>query len=383
MNDYPVNLLLHSLKNMKRKRSDSWQRLSSQGQQHQRKRARTSISTAWGRFHRLYDPIGNNAMGKFWYSTRMIREKEDAELGQFRVFCIIRYTLDDATGSDSYGYQLFYRSSGHNSVVGGTWYPCDGLMLMRERQPPPQGLQKQQQEKPRYSSSLVVTMYQKLSTTKFSGNMKNETQLIRALLAIRHPRLHSEETIREYLLIRFGTLKFMYASYLLGGGIWSSSSTKPVRQNHYDSKIGPILGGYFHFDAETPFVRSLMMDNNLIKHIPVIKRDSDLNQYTKFALSRNYLKDEYPKSTTWVDLREWLKPTEVLISAESAAAKAIRRLTRKEPPPCYGIIPLIHDGESYIIVELYENDLNTIDCNTFAYYKKKYQEMIDRGDFRL
>jgi hypothetical protein len=82
--------------------------------------------------------------------------------------------------------------------------------------------------------------------------------------------------------------------------------------------------------------------------------------YAKYALSRNFVKDEYPHGTTpFVDFVKWIEKVPVQVGENSPGNKRLRTLGYP-PRECEKIIPIFHDGVPYIPLEFYVSDLDTI-----------------------
>ena len=348
---------------------------SSQSQvRRSRKRLKTDLSVAWGRFRRLQDPFGKGRFGKFWYSSNLIREQESDDV--YRTFVIIRYTLEDDDPM-SYGYQLFYRSSGHNTIASDMWYPCDGFFIQQESAPIQRERRQQSQRVPQ--RSIVTSVYKKLFDTKFSRSMKDRADLIRAIQSIGHPRLTTKDDILESLLVRFGCRRFLYASYLLGGGIWDCIPGQQGRQ-HYTTLCG-ILGQSFEFEA-TPFPRPFQSS---LRHVPVFSSDVDVNLFTKFAVSKNFLKDEYvdhERTEQWIDLSKWVRDKEVSIGNQSPLRKTMERITRK-PFECLRTMTVLIEDTRYVPIDFYILNLDKMNCDFFDNLKNRYKQMVGKGDVRL
>ena len=105
--------------------------------------------------------------------------------------------------------------------------------------------------------------------------------------------------------------------------------------------------------------------------------------YAKYALSRNFVKDEYPHGTTpFVDFVKWIEKVPVQVGENSPGNKRLRTLGYP-PRECEKIIPIFHDGVPYIPLEFYVSDLDTITCDHYNYFEKTLQKLFDQGKVRL
>jgi len=323
------------LEDLPRKRRRSWQ----QQQQRPAKRMNTMDVPAWGRFRLMGE---SERFGRFWLSENMVREASDDK--RSRTFAILRYVH----GGDGYGYQLFYRSSGHNSAAPGTWFPCDGFMLSKERI-----------EGDTWGSFRAVGAFVKLTQTVFSRGMRENRALMRAIIGLGHPRLTSEKEVLDSLLRRFGTERFLHASYVIGGGVWEDISDV-IRDGlgiTGVSRRGPIP----------------------ITVAGVLERPTDVNVFARHAVSTNYCKEEYVHGTTaFVDLSKWMRGDLISIGTESGMNKTLRRL-RSQPVVCMRSIPVLISGVPHIIEDFYNFDLDTMDCNVFDGIKKTFTKIIESG----
>lgn len=320
-----------------KKRGRSW---SQQQQRRPTKRLNALDVPAWGRFRLIG---GSDRFGRFWVSENMVREAADDT--RSRTFAILRYVL-----GDGYGYQLFYRSSGHNSVAPGTWFPCDGFMLSKERI-----------EGDAWGSFKAVGAFVKLTQTVFSRGMRENRDLVRAIIGLGHPRLTTEKEVLDSLLRRFGTERFLHASCVIGGGVWDDERMSDVIMNDLD-----ITG--LSRRAPVPITMAR-----------VLPRPTDLNVFARHAVSTNYCREEYVHGTTaYVDLSKWMRGDVIPIGTQSGMNKTLRRL-RSQPVVCMRSIPVLISGAPHIIEDFYNFDLDTMDCNVFDGIKKTFDKIIDSG----
>jgi len=329
------------LEDLPRKRRRSW---SQQQQQRPAKRLNAMEVPAWGRF-RLIGESGR--FGRFWLSENMVREALDDK--RSRTFAILRYVH-----GEGYGYQLFYRSSGHNSVAPGTWFPCDGFMLSKERI-----------EGDTWGSFKAVGAFVKLTQTVFSRRMKEDKALIRTILGMHHPRLTTDNEVLDSLLRRFGTERFMHASCVIGGGVWEDERVGPVMMDRFDIIVGR---------------RAAAIQMTIAG---VLERATHLNLFAKHAVSTNYCKEEYVHGTTaFVDLSKWMRGDDIPIGIDSVVNKTLRRL-RSQPVECMRSIPVLISGVPHIIEDFYNFDLDTMDCNVFDGIKRTFLKIIEGGRIHI
>lgn len=183
-----------------------------------------------------------------------------------RQFAIVKYYM----GREVWGYQLFYRSSGANSHTPRVWFPCDGLVL-------------------NYEQGLV---YAKLTHTLFSKKIKDDTRFLESLVQFHLPGMDTQKKILDGAFMRFGTPLFMFISYLLGGEFWK----------HNELRF--FLGQYIQFDMSLYRAEYDLQRHTLLS----IQSCEDVNRFTRYAVSMNYLLDQYtfhfPQRFDYTDIYE-------------------------------------------------------------------------------
>lgn len=186
-----------------------------------------------------------------------------------RYFMIVRFRSGENTV-----HQMFYRTSGHNTGVKDTWFPCDGLMV---------------------DEQTGQDLFVKLSDTNYGRALSEDKGLLRAIVRRKIEGLKEASEVRTGLLKRFGTADFAACSRLLGGGLW-------------DTSIGPILSERLGLEGETGGV---VLDPDAKR----ITTDQSLNEFAAWAVSTNSYPEEYTSRTFSrcnsfrVDLRDWYKQT--------------------------------------------------------------------------
>lgn len=304
----------------------------------------------WGRFFPLFHPY-ESVKGKLWHSESIFKELTSTTSP--RLFVIIRYEAPQE--KDGYGYQLFYCSSGANSLMKGTWYPCDGFMVSRS----------QEGDK----EVILKSIYVKLGYTFFSQQMVREYKLIDDLLALSVPKLTTSTDVMETCLGRFGTSYFLYVSYVLGGGIW----------NH--EGICRVLGDWYSLPL-IPFPRS-WRDRWDISHLTVLPSPHHVNDFAKYALSINYCKQEYsPRHTpsSFVDLQKWRKGGTTWVGNEEISSSSS---VVASGAGCQRNICIYSQGNGHGIPYLFElvlfgMNINQTKCSTFDYLKSKLESEVAR-----
>ena len=285
----------------------------------------------WGSFRKLSH--------QFYISTRMLVDGDPAIA---RFFCILRYRLPD---QEKPCYQLMYRTSGANVNQKGAWYPCNGLLA---------------------SYSTGELYYSKLNDTKFGAEIKKKEDLFQALLALRLENMNTREEILNEL-VRFGTPQFMHASSLMGGGIWKNPRIVAILNSHFDM----------------PFKVSGVEEKEMMDvsgAIP-ITNEKMLNEYTGYALSVNYYKeDQYQHpSSPWIDFRQWLHHP-VQVGIDSPMKKRMDRFTttsktkaKAKPYDCFQDLyyedPVT--GNRYLMEVFLHMNMDTINCSEFIEIKKR------------
>ena len=285
-----------------------------------------SIKDNWGSFRKL--------IGDFYYSTRMM---VDGDIGIARVFCILRYRLPD---HEKPCYQLMYRSSGHNTHKKGSWFPCNGLFS-------------------HYETGELY--YPKLSNTRFSKEMAERKELLGELKALHIKSLKTDKECVN-LLTRFGTLEFMHASWMMGGGFWT------------DDRVAPIMARHF----ELPLTNEDRGEIDVTGAIPLTTEATMLNHYTGYALSPNYYKeDQYNiPSHPFIDLRRW-NTTPQRIGDESPMTKTLARLGSKLKKDC--LQTLYYEdasGNRYLFDIFLNSNLDTMNCDMFVQIKSRATERL-------
>jgi len=284
-----------------------------------------SVKDNWGSFRKLSD--------NFHYSTRML---VDGDIEIARVFCILRYHLPS---QEKPCYQLMYRSSGYNTHKKGTWFPCNGLFA-------------------HYESGQLY--YPKLSNTRFSKDMAEKKELLAELRALRIANLTTNEQCLN-LLSRFGTLEFMQASCLMGGGFWTDNRIPPILARHFGIPLA-------YHDQEIDVTGA----------IPLTADTTMLNHYTGYALSPNYYKEDQYKlpSFPFIDLRQW-NTTPQRIGMESQKAKTLARFGSKMAEcmrTMYYEDPATKNR--YLLDIFLHANLDTMDCDVFTSIKSKASQRL-------
>ena len=238
-----------------------------------------------------------------------------------------------------------YRTSGANVKKKGAWYPCNGFFSF-------------------YSTGELY--YPKMNDTKFSKEMLQKEDLLEALIALRLPNMKTrEDFINE--LVRFGTPQFMYASSLLGGGIWQLPEMVTTLKSHFDM----------------PFeISKKDHDIDVSGAIP-ISNERMLNEYAGYALSVNYFKnDQYiHPSYPWIDLRQWLH-TPMLIGIDSPLNKRMARFTKSSvAAKSYDCFQTLYyeepvTGKRFLMEIFLHMNLNTINCQEFVDIKKRAEKKL-------
>lgn len=288
-----------------------------------RKKKRTTphLQDSWGRFYVLSNP-NPNLYGMIKTSQYALAETNDLSIG--RSFIVVNYNTSC--------YQLFYRSSGHNTHYPETWFPTNGYLL----------------------SYLDGGYYDKLSNTKFSKSITQDDILHEKILSLKRPFLDSVQAINSTLLYRFGTKQFMYISSLLGGSLWEDVELVNILSQHFEL---PLTSSRLRYSfPTTPFE---------IKNIY-----QDVNWFAKDALSTNFCKDEYhiDSINEYVNYRNWYTHL-FTIGEESRQLKAIRRFAPYEKNQCIDKpLYVSFKNEKFFLVDFLYNNLITMDCWKYDSY---------------
>jgi hypothetical protein len=146
--------------------------------------------------------------------------------------------------------QGFYRSSGMESGYEGTWFPFDGDVI---------------------NSDSGEPLLLKLSSTNFASQFKTFVK-----------KTKKSDVQFQKNMIKFGTLTFLYISYILGGGIWNSKAqTKRI--------LGHVPKVYLQNDSVN------RTDMEHVKFPKVPQSQKNVNLFLGKAMSFNFLKGtEYP-----------------------------------------------------------------------------------------
>jgi len=217
-----------------------------------------------------------------------------------RYFGIISYTLkDDKTRR----FQLFYRSSGANSI-GGTWFPIDGYLMPFDTKP--------------------ESYFSKVNKTKFASQFRKEpyeprvSTLFHEIQQLGISGMRTEKDIKEKLFLRFGAPVFILISSLLGGGLWALYP-----------ELGHIIFQFLGIEHTiSPKHPPYDISGHTIQHL---RDEKTLNMFCRDAISVNYLKEEYDENTinAWVDYGEWYTK-EISVGASSQMNKTLKRFGMKE-----------------------------------------------------
>lgn len=238
-----------------------------------------------------------------------------------RTFIILQYPSNILQST-----QLFYQSSGHNTLIRGTWFPTNGLLV-------------------NWSGELVLD---KLINTKFSQSLKHNHALINDLLML---GIYTRNNIWECLLSRFGTLTFLNASYRLGGGIWDNHQFRSIMERHFSILWVPY--------------NPLYIDTTFIDCVS----DIEINMFAKSAISTNYCKDEYAFPVNeFVDYSLWYKQPQC-IGGKSPLNRTLVRLNAQ--PVVYNdyVFVCLLDSKQLMSMFLY-NDLSQLNYEQFKQIKK-------------
>jgi hypothetical protein len=304
-----------------------------------------SITQQWGRFYKMKEQ--GVEFGEFSVNRQWLREEQDKN-GNCRVFLILRYLNNENKKS----YQLFYRSSGHNSLADGTWFPCNGYTVSQDES----------------DMNVIDETYSKLYNTKFSKSLKENTELINDLVKLGNRKMTSPPSVKQSLLLRFGTLRFLYASYLMGGGIWENENLRMVFSKH----LGLDLSRSYSTEEQIQFHWPSSLETCRVIENPHI----DVNSYAHIAISTNFCKEEYKDPVTkFIDLTEWVKGEIIEIGVESPLNKSLRRFKGKLVE-CPRQIPIFVNSVPYIPEILLYYNLDTMNCDQFDRTQLRYSKLI-------
>lgn len=221
---------------------------SKKQQQKQKQQQQQQVEPVWGRFQKLDSPAG----GEFYISQHILVE-DPPDIG--RHFAVVKYFLKEKPC-----FQLFYRSSGYNTKMAHTWFPTDGLVVEPG------------------SGAGTGLVYRKLQATSFSKTLMKETRLASEIVRLGLDGLDTETGVVNSLLGRFGCPIMMYISYLLGGSLWSNKD------------LCRLFTPYMKIDVKLP----TRPERPLEKHtVSIIASKEDVNRFARYAVSVNYIQDEY------------------------------------------------------------------------------------------
>lgn len=149
-------------------------------------------------------------------------------------------------------FQGFYQSSGMESGYEGTWFPFDGDVI---------------------NSDTGEALLLKLSSTTFASQFKTFVK-----------KTKKSDVQFQKNMIKFGTLNFLYISYILGGGIWNSKAqTKKI--------LGHVPKAYLEQDLTSRW------DIKHTKFPKIPQSQKHVNFFLGKAMSFNFLKGtEYPSN---------------------------------------------------------------------------------------
>lgn len=183
----------------------------------------------------------HTVLGKVYYASKGVRTNDG------RRVVMIRYNGDC--------YQGFYQSSGMISGYEGTWFPFDGDVT---------------------NSTTGEALLLKLSNTNFSTQFKTFIKKVK-----------KSDIQYQKNMIKFGTLLFLYTSYVLGGGVWDSpAQSKKILANVPKD----YFGGTEKNDVRKWTVRKVSFPRGL-------QTQKEVNMFLGKAMSFNYLKGvEYPST---------------------------------------------------------------------------------------
>lgn len=257
-----------------------------------------------------------------------------------RYFGVVSYTMKD---DKTQRFQLFYRSSGVNSI-GGTWFPTDGYLMPFDTKP--------------------ESYFSKINKTKFASQFKKEpypphvSALFHDIGRLDISGLRTEKDMKEKLFLRFGAPVFILISSLLGGGLW-----------HLYPELGHIIYRFIGIeDTMSPVHPPYDTSGHTIRHLV---DEKTLNMYCRDAISVNHLKEEYDDETinAWVDYGEWYIK-EIPVGVSSQMNKTLKRFGMKEilekKSVCINV-----DGRMYIPEIFVYMNLDTIQPESVDEIKKR------------
>lgn len=246
-----------------------------------------------------------------------------------RQFVVVKYCFQQGEASR---YQLFYRSSGANSQTPHVWFPCDGLVL-------------------NYNQGLI---YAKLTETKFNKKLRSQESFLKKMAHLGLKGMETPEKVMEGAVGRFGTPFFVYISYLLGGdGFWTNED---VRQ---------LLGTYVKMDLSMPR-QEYSLDRHIVR--PIVSYE-DVNTFARFAVSINYLLDEYDHSFPGLFDYETIYHKKILVGA-----------SRKSLLQCLLFLFIEYKDNKIVPIEvLYYWDIEKIPCTTIENYLIHLSRLVRSG----
>jgi hypothetical protein len=269
----------------------------------------------WSTFRKLLNPQ-SSLYGSIYYQENALTD--DLTIG--RKFIIIKYSNSS--------YQLFYQTSGTNTHISGTWFPCDGFLLD-------------------YDGDET---FEKLYRTKFSQSLKKDHHLFKLILKLNIDKMDNETEIWRALLGRFGTLQFLYISYLLGNGIWLNDDFTNIIIQH------------FQFPKK-------ISENHLKLNIKQIQNIEELNRYTAHAISTNYCKNEYDDNINhFVDYNHWYDDF-IDIATESGTSLFFKK-KGKPIPECKRHLYVTYKKKKYLTNMFLYWNLAKIECQSFDKIQK-------------
>lgn len=264
-----------------------------------------------------------------------------------RYFGVVRYPYPRSPPvlPSQQAYQLFYRSSGENTTVSGTWFPTDGFLAYGPEEP----------------GGSSGTNFAKLTLTRFSKKMlrwEQDTGLhglvtdLGAILYGKTPVAARPRLVLNELLRRFGSPRLLLVSYILGGGIWE---TFP--------KIIPLLGHYLK-DSDLSIARQRSSQIPILGPSPFtvspLRDATTLNRFSRIALSTNFLKQEYSSQAIngWVDYHRWYRG-HLEVGGRSPSEQRMKTLLkdRYRPPSIEPFI--LYQNQIYIPNDLIHINLDT------------------------
>jgi hypothetical protein len=276
----------------------------------------------WGGFFKIHTTHPSLSV----FISRNILTETPQHVG--RQFAIVKYY----TGRQTPCFQLFYRSSGANSNAPHVWFPCDGLVL-------------------NYAEGLV---YAKLTHTLFSKHIKQDTKFLDTLARLNINGMNTRKKIVDGAFMRFGTPLFMFISYLLGGEFW----------RHNELRL--FLGQYIDFDMSLYRYTYDLQRHNII---PIESTYEDVNRFTQFAVSINYIFEQYTFRFPQLFDYTYIYENKIPVGQDL-----------KYYSQCSLYLFIVHNDYRYIPIEtLYNWNLPKTSCQYIQGYLLHLSHLIEKG----